>query len=119
MEELIDRIENKISELIQTNEQLREKIRLLSSERDQWVQECSLHEQERQNLNERLEKLLSGLQEASREIALAQHQHHHHIEIAGPLKEDEEQLFSEMEMAAESEEHAHCHHHHHGHHHHG
>lgn len=72
MEELIDRIENKIAELIQSNEQLREKIRLLSSERDQWVQECALHEQERQNLNERLEKILSSLQEAGKELALSQ-----------------------------------------------
>lgn len=103
MQELIDRIENKIAEFIQTNEQLREKIRLLSSERDQWVQECSLHEQERQNLNERLEKLLSALQEAGKEIALSQAQQ------IKSLDHDKEDL--ELSEDEEKEEQHHRHHH--------
>lgn len=109
MEELIDRIENKIAELIQTNEELREKVRLLSSERDQWVQECALHESERQNLNERLEKILSSLQEAGKELALSQNHMSHDHEIEMDL---EEEIENESMMALESEDHDENHGHH-------
>jgi uncharacterized coiled-coil DUF342 family protein len=103
MEQLIDRIENKIAELLQTNEQLREKVRSLSSERDQWVQECALHEQEHHNLNERLEKILSSLHEASKELALSQQQQHQpslashqHINLA--QQHDEEILLDDESL---------------------